>query len=140
MIRKIALALMAAAGVFAFASSAMAQNETSFSYEADRSGAAVRFRTTTTLTADNLWLLVTIYPPKEIAGETLYKTYAVKKGRNAHEILLDARYKNGTFEAAVYRNKLLKGRDCPPTDQLCQSVGYRLSDMALYVWGYIDAR
>lgn len=140
MIRKISLAIIAVVGILVFTNAAMAQNETSFGYEASRSGSTVKFRATTHVNADNLWLLVTIYPPKEVVGETIYKTFAIKKGKDVQDVTLDAKYKNGTFEASIYGKKLLKGKDCLATDQLCQSVGYRLSNMALYVWGYINAQ
>jgi hypothetical protein len=81
------------------------------------------------------WLGVTLYTPnpKDIPYSQIFP---LKSGASTTELIIDPKYVNGTFEAAIYTKKLNK-TECDPKDEVCQKNGYKLTGLAAYIWRYI---
>jgi len=90
--------------------------------------------------AEGMWLGITFYPPKvkDAAKEGVSQILPLKKGQNTTEIEIPSRFRNGTFEAAVWGRKLSK-REIAASDVAAQNLGYKLVGMVSYLWGYLTA-
>jgi hypothetical protein len=111
----------------------------SYTLKRSPSGGVILSVTTDTVNS-GLWLGMSLYPPSK-AGETVNAKHAVfpiKKGRWIKELAIDPTLINGTFEAAVWTQKI-SGDECPDTDTLCKQAGFRLKGMISYIWGYLTA-
>jgi hypothetical protein len=93
--------------------------------------------TTLTISADfetnGLWLGITLYTPAGKTDLPLNKTMPLEQGKTIEEMVIDPRFVNGTFEAAIYGKKL-SGEECLATDEFCKKNG-RLTNMISYIWG-----
>jgi len=94
---------------------------------------------TSTASAEGMCLGVTIYPPSSATGakEGVSQVVPLKKGLNYTDIAIPERFKTGTFEAAMWRKKLTK-QEIPASDAAAQRIGYKLTGMASYLWGYLS--
>lgn len=122
-------------GIAVFLKTAEAQNAAGYEIIKAPDGAA-RLRITTDFPLEGLWLGVTLYPPKNVAADAVNKVVSIKRGKDSIEIAIDQKAKGGTFEAAVWSQKIAK-KDCLPADEPCQKAGYKLAGMKSYIWGYL---
>lgn len=101
---------------------------------------ATFLKITSKTATEGMWLGVTFYPPKErdTAKGGMSQVLALKKGHNSTVIAIPERFKNGTFEAALWGKKLSK-REIPASDVASQNLGYKLTGMVSYLWGYLTA-
>lgn len=115
-------------------------NTTIFGYEiiSDTYGSS-RLKITTEIPSYGWWLGVTFYPPdvKDAARESKSQIYPLKVGRSTTDLVIDLQLRNGTFEAAVWGQKL-SSQECTSTDTACQKLGYKLIGMKAYIWGYLS--
>jgi hypothetical protein len=113
----------------------------SFGYEMVKGGSgALTLRLTTNVASNGMWLGVTLYPPgvKDTTREANNRLYPIKQGRGITEVVIGPNFRNGTFEAAVWTNRLEKS-SCLPADEVCKKLGYRMTGMTSYIWGYLVA-
>jgi len=75
---------------------------------------------------------------KNLASEASNQLFQIKQGREITEIIVGQKFKNGTFEAAIWTKKLQPG-ECQPADEVCKKLGYRMAGMTSYIWGYLQA-
>ncbi|HLD99464.1 MAG TPA: hypothetical protein VJB59_04355 [Bdellovibrionota bacterium] len=122
------------------------KNETSVGYRIKgETGGAVTLISTTQIPVAGLWLGVTLYSPS-IQGtpggvamdpaNSVVLVYPLKAGRAITEISVEPRFKNGTFEMAVWGRRIPK-TGCAIDDEACHKLGYRLTEMKSYSWGYL---
>lgn len=140
MLKKIVYLLTVAVLLFAGGASAE-ENNYAFGYSVvkDASG-TVKLKLTTHIEASGMWLGVTQYPPqvKDAAKESVSTVYPIKQGRGITEIIVEPKFKNGTFEAAVWTRKLSQ-KECHSTDEFCKKHGYSMTGKVSYVWGHLVA-
>jgi len=88
-----------------------------------------------------LYLGVSLYPPKVVntLDEGRHFSFPVKQGIFTKDFEIDAGFEGGTFEAALWTNKIEK-ENCPPDDPVCQKLGYKHTGMASYIWGILKTR
>lgn len=109
-------------------------------FGAEVSSGATALIMTSNAPAEGMWLGITLYPPKvkEPAKEGVSQILPLKKGHNTTEIEIPSRFRNGTFEAAIWGRKLSK-REIAASDVAAQNLGYKLTGMVSYMWGYLTA-
>lgn len=124
-----------------FSGAALAQDSgNSLGYEVLMSpSGAVKLRVTTNTVAAGMWLGITVYVPnaKNGAKDVQSQVLPLKQGKGIYEIIYDPRFKNGTFEVAVWAKKLSQN-ECGPGDDQCRKNGYKMTGMVSYVWGYLS--
>jgi hypothetical protein len=111
----------------------------SFGYEATRDASGLmRLRILTDNAGEGSWLGITVYPAgvADVTRDSLSHVYPLKRGRSTTDLVVDPRYTNGTFEAAVWGKRLPQG-ECASTDLACQRLGYTLTGMRAYLWGHL---
>jgi len=74
----------------------------------------------TSALASGLWLGVTFYTPN--AAEAENHIFPIKLGKGVTEMVINPKFVNGTFEAAVW-TKRLSIDECLKTDEFCQKNG-----------------
>ncbi|MDA8164955.1 MAG: hypothetical protein M0017_07990 [Desulfobacteraceae bacterium] len=136
------LALLAL-GIFLWGAGTAGAREAVFSmgYSLTRSADGSLLLTVTTETAEfGPWLGVTLYPPQEgkekVIGTNM--AFPVKEGKWIKEIAVAPRYRNGTFEIAIWGRRIPK-EECAKDDLFCQQNGFRLQGMHSYAWGQLTA-
>ncbi len=138
--KAIALWILILIVALAGAVMAKANSNSAFGYEVLPDGAgALRLKITSEAATGDMWLGITFYPPKvkNPAVENVNMVVPVEQGRATTEIPVEARFKNGTFEAAVWGRKLSQ-KECAADDAACRRNGYKLAEMQAYVWGYLQ--
>ncbi len=127
--------------ILVLAQAAVAEDNYTFSYSiTNEKGKQILKLTTTAIEAGRV-LGVTFYPTdiKDVSKDAFSTFFAVKKGTDTVEIPVDARYKSGTFEAALWTKTIPKS-ECLKTDAVCQRVGFRAGGYSTsYMWGYLYA-
>ena len=124
-----------------FAQTAAAQNDYTFGYSVANAKGKQTLKLTVTAIEAGRVLGVTFYPTdvKDISKDSMSTFFAVKKGTDTVEIPVDPKFKNGTFEAALW-TKMTPKSDCLKTDAVCQKVGFRAGGYSTsYMWGYLYA-
>jgi hypothetical protein len=109
-----------------------------YSLAATPSGALVL--TVSTDTVDfGPWLGVSLYPPGQEGNNQAARhlAFPVKQGRWIKEIGVEPHYRNGTFEIAIWGQRIPRER-CAEDDLFCQEQGFRLEGMYSYVWGFLS--
>lgn len=103
-------------------------------------GGALLLTVTTETTEFGPWLGVSLYPPREGNQKPVGKNMAfpVKEGKWIKEISIPARYRNGTFEIAIWGRRISKDQ-CAKNDLFCQRNGFRLQNMYSYAWGLLTS-
>lgn len=88
-----------------------------------------------------LFLGVSLYPPRVVntLEEGKHFSFPVKQGIFTKELEIDQSFEGGTFESALWTNKVSK-ENCPPDDVVCQKLGYKHTGMASYIWGILKTR
>ncbi len=110
-----------------------------FGYTTHRDGSGgVVLKITSNSAGDDSWLGITIYPPnsKKPQQDAVRTLIPLKNGRQIKQYRIEPRYNNGTFEAALWSQKLT-GSECPFEDAACLQYGYKLEGMTGYLWGYL---
>lgn len=99
---------------------------------------ATLLKITSTAAKEGMWLGVTFYPPrqKDAVKDGVSQAVPLKKGYNYTDIAIPAYCRNGTFEAAIWGKKLSK-KEIAPSDVASQKLGYKLTEMVYYLWGYL---
>jgi hypothetical protein len=131
-------AVLALFCILAAGSQAKAQgNALGYQVSADSSG-HMTLKITVDAPAPGMWLGVTFYPPnvQNPAKDGVNRLFALKNGRGIFDVPVEPRFKNGSFEAAVWSRKLT-GAECPDSDAVCRTAGYKLTGMRAYAWGYL---
>lgn len=111
-----------------------------FGYEVvPHASGTLRLRLTTTSAVAGAWLGVTYYPAAGggAGQEGSSQVVPLARGKSTTELVVDARYRNGTFEAAVWRRRL-SGAECAGQGAACQTLGYKLTNMQAYTWGQLS--
>ncbi|MBI4826676.1 MAG: hypothetical protein HY807_09720 [Nitrospirae bacterium] len=90
----------------------------------------------TSALASGLWLGVTFYTPDAMTTEN--HIFPIKLGKGVTEMVINPKFVNGTFEAAVW-TKRLSIDECAKTDDFCQKNGYKATGMVAYIWRYITS-
>ncbi len=127
--------------VLIFAQSAVAQDDYTFSYSIINERGNQTLELTVTALDRGRVLGITFYPAdvKDVAKDAYNTFVAVKKGTSIIEFPVDAKFKNGTFEAALWTKTTPKS-ECLKTDAVCQRVGFRAGGYSTsYMWGYLYA-
>lgn len=140
MVKKIVLFMIS---VLLFGAAAAWGKDAVFSmgYSLTQSPAGTLLLTVTTDTAEfGPWLGVSLYPPRQGKEKVVGKNMAfpVKEGKWIKEIPIDPRYRNGTFEIAIWGKRIPK-EECAKDDLFCQRNGFRLENMYSYAWGLLAA-
>jgi len=88
-----------------------------------------------------LFLGVSLYPPNVVntLEQGKHFSFPVKQGLFRKEFEVDRDFEGGTFEAALWKNKL-SGENCQPDDAVCNKLGYKHTGMASYIWGILTTR
>jgi hypothetical protein len=91
--------------------------------------------------ASGLHLGVSLYPPKVVntLEEGRHFAFPLKSGLFTKEFEIDPSFEGGTFEAAVWTQRLSKDQ-VPADDAVARKLGYKLTGMAAYIWGVLRAR
>jgi hypothetical protein len=124
-----------------FAQAAVAQDDYTFSYSIINHKGKQILGVTVTAIEEGRVLGVTFYPTdlKDVSKDAFSTFFAVKKGTATIEVPVDPKYKNGTFEAALWTKTTPKS-ECLKTDAVCQRVGFRAGGYSTsYMWGYLYA-
>jgi len=99
----------------------------------------VKLKISTDAAAAGMWLGVTAYVPnaKNGSGNGQSQVLPLKQGKGTYEMVYEPRFKNGTFEAAIWTKKLSQS-ECGQGDEACRKLGYKMTGMVSYVWGYLS--
>ena len=91
--------------------------------------------------ASGLHLGVSLYPPKvaNTLEEGKHFAFPLKSGLFTKEFEIDPSFEGGTFEAAVWTQRLTRDQ-APADDAVARKLGYKLAGMTAYVWGLLRAR
>lgn len=137
-VRNFVLSFMLLSMVFTGA--ALAQGN-SLGYEVLKDGSGgVKLRISTDTAAAGMWLGITVYVPnaKNGASDGQSQVLPLKQGKGIYEMVYEPRFKNGTFEAAIWTKKLSQN-DCGQGDEVCRKLGYKMTGMISYAWGYLSS-
>ncbi|MDI6744788.1 MAG: hypothetical protein QMD07_05360 [Thermodesulfovibrionales bacterium] len=110
-----------------------------FGYSVVKDNRKAQLEVTVTSIENDRVLGVTLYPVgvKDIAKESASYLFVIKKGTETVKIPIDTKFKNGTFEAALWTKKIPKS-ECQQTDILCQKFGFKAGGYSVsYTWGYL---
>jgi hypothetical protein len=138
------IALFALVSLFAAAApfSAAQTNGNSFGYEVLKNplGKLV-LSLRVEVAAPGLHLGVSLYPPKvaNTLEEGKHFAYALKQGVNEKQFEIDPSFEGGTFEAAVWTQRLTR-EQAPAGDAVARKLGYKLTGMTAYIWGLLRAQ
>ncbi len=114
----------------------------SFGYEIVKNPAGkIILKLKTEVKDEALFLGVSLYPPSVVntLDQGKHFSFPVRQGVFSKEFEIDQDFEGGSFEAALWRNKLRKN-DCPPDDVICQKLGYKHTGMVGYIWGILKIR
>ena len=115
-----------------------AKNGNALGYQVVSENDEVVLKVTVDTPAPGMWLGVTLYPPnvKNTAKEGKVKLLPLKKGRAIYEVAIEPGFRFGSFEAAVWTKKT-PAEECTAAETYCKSIGYKLTGMRSYIWGYL---
>jgi hypothetical protein len=91
--------------------------------------------------AAGLFLGVSLYPPKvaNTLEEGKHFAFPLKSGLFTKEFEIDPSFEGGTFESAVWAQRLTKDQ-VPADDAVARKLGYKLTGMTAYIWGILRAK
>lgn len=141
MVKKIILISLLLLSVCFSLDSFAIDSDYTFGYSVVKDNGKAQLEVVVTSIENDRVLGVTLYPlgVKDIVKESVNYLFAIKKGTETVKIPVDTKFKNGTFEAALWTKKIPKS-ECQQTDILCQKFGFKAGGYSVsYMWGYLYA-